>query len=183
MEMLLTPRQKEKYLRCSEQVAKWQLEMDRKLKLYGMSTVKILVSKIVTSKAKSRHAQVNRNTGELNISEHMFTVSDEEFENTLLHEMCHLYKDAGHGHGTMWKSYAHIASEVSGLDIKRCRNIEGVYSDREERRKELIAKSGLVFKCIGCGQVVSRTRRSNFTEHYGRYRCGRCGGHFDKVTR
>lgn len=180
----LTSNQRTRFNKSWERVENWMELMDPILKKRGYSTKKIKITRVFTSRATSRHAQVNRLTGTLNISVGMFNegVSERDFDNTLLHEMCHMYEDAGHGHGPKWKLVADIASQVSGLSITRCSNIEGFSSvNRAERREQLVKKSGLVFKCEDCGQIITRTRRSNFTENYDKYRCGRCHGTFIKI--
>ena len=183
MEILIPGKKNlEKFTRCWDEALKNKKKIDNYVSKYGRDyEASFEIELVKTSKARSRHAQVNPTLGRLVISEHMFSVSDKELVTTLLHELCHCYKKAGHGHGRDWKFYADIASRLSGLTITRCRNVEGYNDNLAERRAELVRKSGLVFKCITCGQVVTRTRRSRFTESYESYRCGRCGGKFEKV--
>lgn len=182
MIILLNDRQRKLYDDAMQDVNKYLDAMNEKLS--PVMKERIPIEKVFTSKARSRHACVNRTDHSLNISEHMFTeATHEELVNTLLHEMCHMFKKAGHGHGEMWRYYAAIASAVSGLEITRCNNIGSYSEERAERRRELIKKSGLRFRCLDCGTIIERTRRSNFTEHYDRYTCGRCGGHFEKITK
>lgn len=55
--------------------------------------------------------------------------TEDQYRNTLLHEMCHLYcYHKGwyrEGHGSRWKDIAKYATEVSGLKIQRCEDITG----------------------------------------------------------
>lgn len=62
--------------------------------------------------------------------------SEEQYRNTLLHEMCHLYcYNRGwihEHHGERWKKVAAYATKVTGLLIQRCEDISGwkVYEGR-----------------------------------------------------
>lgn len=55
--------------------------------------------------------------------------TEDQYRNTLLHEMCHLYcYNKGwyrEGHGPRWKSIARYATMVTGLKIQRCEDITG----------------------------------------------------------
>ena len=55
--------------------------------------------------------------------------TEDQYRNTLLHEMCHLYcYNKGwvrEGHGPRWKSIARYATNVTGLNIQRCEDITG----------------------------------------------------------
>ena len=58
-----------------------------------------------------------------------YDCTEEQFRNSLLHEMCHLYcYHRGwirEGHGRRWKKIAAIASQKTGLDIRRVTDISG----------------------------------------------------------
>ena len=55
--------------------------------------------------------------------------TEDQYRNTLLHEMCHLYCYYmgwyREGHGPRWKSIARHATQVTGLKIQRCEDITG----------------------------------------------------------
>lgn len=55
--------------------------------------------------------------------------TEDQYRNSLLHEMCHLYCfNRGwfrEGHGIRWKRITDYASRQTGLHIKRCEDITG----------------------------------------------------------
>ena len=58
-----------------------------------------------------------------------YDCTEEQYRNSLLHEMCHLYCYCQgwirEGHGRRWKEIAAIASQKTGLNIKRVTDISG----------------------------------------------------------
>lgn len=65
--------------------------------------------------------------------------TEEQYRNTLLHEMCHLYcyhKGWKHeGHGSRWKAIADKAYRITGLNIQRCENIRGWKPSADNKTK------------------------------------------------
>ena len=72
--------------------------------------------------------------------------TEDQYRNTVLHEMCHLYCYMQgwmrEGHGPRWKSIARHATEVTGLKIQRCEDITGweVASGNEAKMEAVKAK-------------------------------------------
>lgn len=72
--------------------------------------------------------------------------TEDQYRNTLLHEMCHLYcYHQGwihEGHGSRWKDIAKYATKVTGLKIQRCEDITGweVASGNEAKMEAIKAK-------------------------------------------
>lgn len=70
--------------------------------------------------------------------------NEEQYRNTLLHEMCHLYcyhKGFIHeGHGSRWKQIAAYATRVTGLKIQRCEDITGWEVSAGNEAKEAARK-------------------------------------------
>lgn len=58
-----------------------------------------------------------------------YDCTEEQFRNSLLHEMCHLYCYCRgwirEGHGRQWREIAAFASRKTGLEIKRVTDING----------------------------------------------------------
>ena len=95
---------------------------------------------------------------------------------TILHELCHTVKD-GHGHKKGWLTAAERLKKVYGLRLSRATSTEEL-SIKEEPDKQV---PGFVFRCVVCGAVVKRTRHSKFVDHVESYRCGNCGGRFERI--
>ena len=72
--------------------------------------------------------------------------TEDQYRNTLLHEMCHLYCYHNgwirEGHGSRWKDIAKYATRVTGLKIQRCEDITGweVASGNEAKMEAVKAK-------------------------------------------
>ncbi len=95
---------------------------------------------------------------------------------TILHELCHTVKD-GHGHKKGWLAAAERLNKVYGLQLSRATSAEEL-SVKENPDKQV---PKFVFRCVVCGAVVERARHSSFVDHNERYRCGNCGGRFERI--
>ena len=75
-----------------------------------------------------------------------YDCSEEQFRNSLLHEMCHLYcYHRGwirEGHGRRWKEIAGIASRKTGLEIRRVTDISGWKPSPGNEGRLAAAKAG-----------------------------------------
>lgn len=71
---------------------------------------------------------------------------EDDYRNTLLHEMCHLYCYsrgwANDGHGRHWKEIARYATSVTGLDITRCTDASSwaISEENKEHHEKVMAK-------------------------------------------
>lgn len=74
-----------------------------------------------------------------------YLVTENEYRNTLLHEMCHLWcYVTGYrreGHGANWKRIASIATRLTGLEITRTNSrkdfgVNPLYQGKQDRRME-----------------------------------------------
>ena len=112
----------------------------------------------------------------INISHRLLAddVDIKALKDTLFHELLHTC-DGCMNHGARWKNYADKVNKAYGYNIKRCTSAEEKNIERTE--KNIKHK----FICKDCGQVITRQRDSKFTKHYDLYRCGKCGGKFEKV--
>lgn len=93
---------------------------------------------------------------------------------TLLHELLHTAAP-GAGHTGRWKALAEQVNAALGTQIHR------TASWAEQGMDE--AKDATIryrYGCVGCGREVVRFRACSFTKHPNRYRCGHCGGKFQK---
>ncbi len=104
-------------------------------------------------------------------------VSEAACKDTMIHEILHSCK-GGNGHTGKWKEYAEIMNQKYGYHIKR------QTSGEEKGLENYRSKSNPVryyFKCTGCGQMVMRKRKCDFTKYYKRYVCAYCGKRFKRV--
>ena len=104
----------------------------------------------------------------------LYELHDEkELLHTMIHELLHTYKDS-HNHGPNWKKRAAIIKEKTGIEIERIHHdIPGL--------EEVDKKNKAGFRCQKCGHEVYRGYSSKFTKNYSFYRCGMCGGEFEKI--
>ena len=74
-----------------------------------------------------------------------YLVSETEYRNTLLHEMCHAWCYCNgfrrEGHGPNWKKIARVATKITGLEITRCNSRRGfevnpLYQKKQDKRME-----------------------------------------------
>ena len=98
----------------------------------------------------------------------------ESLRQTMLHELLHTAAP-GAGHTGRWKALAEQVNAALGTQIHR------TASWAEQGMDE--AKDATIryrYGCVGCGREVVRFRACSFTKHPNRYRCGHCGGKFQK---
>lgn len=96
--------------------------------------------------------------------------SDKEIKDTILHEFLHT-EPGCRNHREKWKAYAR-KFDVLGYHIQRCSNLKE--TDEEASYKYFV-------KCSGCGRVVRRRVRCDIIKHPEYWRCGKCGGKFEKM--
>lgn len=136
----------------------------------------------VDTRSKRRNGCTTRNnrtnTYKISIAKKLLVdeISDFPARNTMIHELLHTLPNCMN-HGAIWKRYAKTVNEKLGYNVSRCGNYEeyGVAQYTPPKPK-------YAFVCNDCGQVIQRTRKSKFTEHYTLYRCGCCGGKFTPVN-
>lgn len=115
--------------------------------------------------------------------------ADDAIRNTIYHELAHLAAGWGAGHGPKWQRIARDVTRRTGLVIKRLADsAEHPWIAREDA-----AAAKYAFRCRKCGAVVTRMRRSAFTESYDevaigddgtrtpRWLCAKCGGTFERI--
>lgn len=86
--------------------------------------------------------------------------------------------------GYQWK-YHRLSASVRNLLSWKCAKchvhpvlIKGTIPEgAQEKSKQPKFK----YACKNCGAVVTRTRECKFTRNYTHYRCGVCGGKFEKI--
>lgn len=93
---------------------------------------------------------------------------------TLLHELLHTAAP-GAGHGGLWKTLANRVNGALGTNIRR--TASWAEQGMDESRDPTIRYR---YVCTGCGAALVRFRACPFTRDPGRYRCGICGGKFQK---
>lgn len=81
-------------------------------------------------------------------------------------------------HQKKWKENVAKLNERYGYNIKTA----DTAADKglESIEPEKVVK--YEFKCVGCGQIVQRSRASKFTKYYRAYTCRTCGGKFIQVV-
>lgn len=139
---------------------------------------------IVNSRSKSRRGCCKYNgysyiSCSIEISEYMLKLPEVEILTTMIHELLHTFKDSK-GHGGSWAWRASYLKEQTGLNIQRCRSIEGSSEAIKETNK--VKPWMLIFKCERCDHEVVRSKNSRFGKHPEYYRCS-CGGSFKKVDK
>lgn len=105
------------------------------------------------------------------------SVPDLSLKRTIIHELCHTVKD-GHGHKKGWREAADRLKKVYGLQLSPANSAEDLSVPRSLSQEPAIR---YVFHCTDCEQIIQRSRRSTFVENPERYRCGNCGGTFEKL--
>lgn len=100
---------------------------------------------------------------------------DEGLRATLFHELIHTCPSCMN-HGELWKHWATIVTEHTGLIVKRVDSCEDKGIDPNLFKTNCTIKHR--FKCTKCGAIVERQRASKFTKNYKNYRCAKCGGTF-----
>ena len=119
------------------------------------------------------------NTYEIEVSSELLSpaVPDLSLKKVIFHELCHTVKD-GHGHKAGWRLAAMMLDHVYGIKLSASSSPEELGIPE---REPVEAKIHYVFRCRDCGMIITRCRRSEFVDNPDRYRCGICGGKFEKL--
>lgn len=138
---------------------------------------------IINSRAKSRYGQCRRihswdNEFEIQVSDMVLDkeVPIKSLETVILHELLHTVEGCMN-HGAKWKMLANKINKAYGYEIERTSNREKL--GIKEPRKPRVVNYKLECNC--CGQVITRTRKSDLIQNYLLYNCGRCNGSFKRV--
>lgn len=118
-------------------------------------------------------------TFKIEISDRLLSddVSDDACKNTIVHEILHTCKGCLN-HGNAWKiKAAKVNSKYKQYNIKRTTSNDEKGIDEKVVEKDYPYQ----FKCTGCCKIVKRMKQSKFVLCYDRYRCGICGGKFEKL--
>jgi predicted SprT family Zn-dependent metalloprotease len=136
----------------------------------------------VNTRAKSRLGQCKKvgiDTFDINISERLLedNLDIQIALNTIMHEMLHTIPGC-FNHGKKWKTYAsYINQKLPQYNITRVavNDSVGVHTEHEK------PVFNYVLRCSGCGQEIKRQRKSKVITNYKKYRCGKCGGRFERM--
>lgn len=98
----------------------------------------------------------------------------EWIENIIYHELSHAidYKNNNH-HNATWKLIASKINKECGCHI--------TMRAPEEVMESIKKTDKYIFQCKKCGAIVTRVRKSKFTENYKNYYCGKCHGSFRQI--
>lgn len=139
----------------------------------------------VNTRAKKRWGQCcppkQRNGAfAINISKRLLMddVELKSLEDTVLHELLHTCEGCLN-HGPKWKMYAAKVNRTYGYNIKRCTSSQekGIVPDPVVAREDM----KYLVRCKSCGRLVGRQRKTHFVEHCECWRCGVCGGNFERI--
>lgn len=119
----------------------------------------------------------------IEISKYMLSLPEDEILTTMIHEILHTFKDS-EGHGSQWTWRARYLSEKTGLNIQRVRHIDGSDEAIQSLKEENASKPWMYkYRCTGCGKEVVKSKNSKFGKFYQHYKCGSCGGLFEKLDK
>lgn len=142
----------------------------------------------INTRAASRWGQTRKTPDgyKINISAVLLDERNaaEGLKNTIIHELLHTCAGCMN-HGAKWKEYAARVKAAYGYNIKRTSNEEekGIAAEcvAEYNRQKKDTPPRYVFRCKGCGAIVTRQKASDFVQHPELYRCGICKGKFDRI--
>lgn len=98
-------------------------------------------------------------------------------KNTIVHELLHTVPGC-FGHKGKWKLLAETVNKfLPQYNIKRTASYEVKGLDTSP--KEPIYRYCL--RCTDCGREIFRQKQSKVITNYKKYRCGKCGGKFERV--
>ena len=101
----------------------------------------------------------------------------DDIDDTIAHELIHylIYRDISKSetHGPIFRE---IYKRFTGRNYASSKHKKDTADE-----SVLIEHSKHAFKCEGCGQLILRSRASNFTKGYKHYTCGECGDKFKKL--
>ena len=141
----------------------------------------------INTRAKSRWGQARKTPSgyKINISAVLLDERNaaEGLKNTIIHELLHTCRGCM-DHGKKWKEYAAQVRAAYGYNIKRTSNgaEKGLCAECiAENAEAHNTPPKYVFRCMGCGQIITRKKASDFVTNTARYRCGICHGKFERV--
>lgn len=138
----------------------------------------------VNYRARSRWGQCRKSGSLYSININADLVKDgseKGLKETIIHEIIHTCPNCM-CHTGEWKRLAILVSDCYPYDITRTASAEDVgmsaeyIAKRTEQLSEKRMGAKYRFHCVGCGQKITRDRKSRFTEHWELYRCSRCHG-------
>ena len=145
----------------------------------------------VNTRAKKRWGQCARiapDSFEISISAMLLAdeVPDISAKQTIIHELLHTV-DGCHDHQGKWKTYAdYVNQRYPQYNIKRVSSYTEMGVTPPENRTAssagpAVSGGGYVLRCLGCGEVMVRLRKSRVITYYKRYRCSKCGGRLERL--
>ena len=154
---------------CEAMCKKAGLQIGYVKKIYINKRLNFAWGRCVT-KIKEGYSNIEINQKLL--SEH---VPESSLRNTILHELCHTVPN-GSGHKRGWRAAANKIKDVYDIQLSVTNSAKslGVIP-------ELCSADKYIFRCSGCGQVVSYSRRTKFVKNTSDYRCGICKGKFEMI--
>ena len=128
----------------------------------------------VNTRATTRFGQCkyNRkaNTYSINIMSELIEPSTViGLKQTIIHELLHTCPNCLN-HGNIWKKYARMVNDATGLNVSRTNSCEELGVNRKA-----IQNYKYVIICEKCGKKWYRQKASNITKYPERYKCS-CGG-------
>lgn len=93
--------------------------------------------------------------------------SEKEVKDTILHEIAHTLAGCQNGHNEVWKAKC----RQIGANPERC--YDAVKVKQPEHKYKM--------RCKDCGKVSGRHRMCSFIKNPERWRCGVCGGKFERI--
>lgn len=149
--------------------------------LTGLKALKIPVSLFINPAIKI-NSRAKRRLGCCILKNGMYTIEVSEkilcdkqlLEKTIVHELLHTCPGC-FSHGDRWKSYAAIAGNALGHEIRRTETArpEDCQPLRQDTAKYLLV-------CTDCGKNIERMRMCKLVKSPYRYRC-MCGGKLKRV--
>ena len=160
------------------------IECMRELENIGIQCGNV-ISFEVNTRAKKRWGQCRKIGNDYIISINHILLRDDTdingLKNTIIHELLHTCKGCM-SHTGEWKRLAEKVNKYYGYDIKRCdsSNDKGI-SEAAREQITTTRKIKYKFRCMGCGQEIGRCKESKFVKYPEYYKCGRCGGSFERI--
>ena len=117
------------------------------------------------------------NKHHIEISKWVMDLDDTIIKNTIMHEIIHCIPYCNN-HGDTFKKYALYINKNLNYNISRLGNKK---EDYEKSNIDFEEENDYKYKilCKECGQIIYRKRLHKNFEN--RYRCGICGGKFEKI--
>lgn len=120
------------------------------------------------------------NSHHIEVSKWVMELNDNIIKNTIFHEMIHCIPFCNN-HGEEFKKYAAYINQKLGYNIKRVGNPKEDYAKSNIPYQEEKENYQYKIQCKQCGQEIYRKR---FNENLiKRYRCGKCGGKLQLVSK